>query len=194
MMIVLCSRDQRFIDESVKTLGLDCSTCFESVDEVVKNISLDKDDILIFDLSSADSDDIAKVECKVVALCRVPVYEEAARLLKMGVKAYGNSLMLDINLKQAVETVRSGQIWLPPAILNNMIMSIPTGADVSESDDLSALSEREREVATLVGKGKSNKEIASEMDITVRTVKAHLSSIFMKLNCRDRVELALKIK
>ena len=64
--------------------------------------------------------------------------------------------------------------------------------DVSESEDiLAALTKRELEVARLVANGSSNKEIARQLGITERTVKAHVGAVFQKLNVRDRLQLAL---
>lgn len=55
------------------------------------------------------------------------------------------------------------------------------------------LSERELQAAKLVAGGASNKEIADQLAITERTVKAHLSAIFEKLGVRDRLQLSLRI-
>ncbi|UUA74872.1 helix-turn-helix transcriptional regulator [Cellvibrio sp. QJXJ] len=59
------------------------------------------------------------------------------------------------------------------------------------SADLNLLTGRERAVAELVAAGKTNKEVARELDITERTVKAHLGASFEKLGVRDRLQLAL---
>jgi len=65
---------------------------------------------------------------------------------------------------------------------------------VESNTDLSELTDRELEVAKLVADGNTNAEIAEQMNITVRTVKAHMTSIFTKTNLRDRVALALALK
>lgn len=65
-------------------------------------------------------------------------------------------------------------------------VSTPSG-----SSDISFLSSREIEVAQLVGQAKRNDEIAAQLDITVGTVKVHLSRIFKKLKMNSRVELSL---
>jgi len=62
-----------------------------------------------------------------------------------------------------------------------------------KEDILSKLTKREREVAELVGSGASNKAIAQALLISDRTVKAHLTAIFEKLEIRDRLALALKM-
>ena len=55
------------------------------------------------------------------------------------------------------------------------------------------LSVREQETAELLARGASNKEIARELDITERTVKAHVSALLEKLGARDRLQLSLII-
>ena len=53
------------------------------------------------------------------------------------------------------------------------------------------ITEREREVLTLVGLGRSNSEIADELYITVATTKSHVARLFTKLGARDRVQLVI---
>ncbi len=58
---------------------------------------------------------------------------------------------------------------------------------------LAALTLREREIAELIGNGESNKQIARQLLITERTVKAHVTGIFRKLGVGDRLSLALRV-
>ncbi len=67
------------------------------------------------------------------------------------------------------------------------------GASFQYSEYLELLTERERGVALAVARGATNKEVARQLDITERTVKAHLSAIFKKLAVRDRLQLILKL-
>ena len=60
-------------------------------------------------------------------------------------------------------------------------------------DKLKKLTKREREIAELVAQGQSNLEVAANLDITERTVKAHLSSIYEKTKTGSRLNLALLI-
>jgi DNA-binding NarL/FixJ family response regulator len=111
------------------------------------------------------------------------------------VRGYGNRYMQPENLEQAVMAVRGGQVWMPPALVSRMIDTFPS-ADTGPAEPvpLGRLSKREREVAGLVARGLSNKELADELHISVRTVKAHLTAIFSKTGYRDRLELAIKMK
>ncbi len=61
----------------------------------------------------------------------------------------------------------------------------------AETNPLSCLTRRELEIAQLINKGCSNKAVAKELDIAERTVKAHLSSIFEKLDVKDRLQLVI---
>ena len=67
------------------------------------------------------------------------------------------------------------------------------GANLNPEADPEQLTGRERMVAEQVGLGANNNEIATRLNISERTVKAHLSSIFQQLGIRDRVQLALVI-
>lgn len=64
----------------------------------------------------------------------------------------------------------------------------------SIQDAIAGLTHRENEIALLVAQGESNKNIAYKLAITERTVKAHLTEIFKKMQVADRVKVALIIK
>ena len=68
------------------------------------------------------------------------------------------------------------------------------GFKVNKKTDLSELSSREREIADLIYQGLTNNEISEKTGITLRTVKAHTSSIYSKLNVKDRIGLVLLMK
>ncbi len=81
-------------------------------------------------------------------------------------------------LVNAVRKVYGGGRYLPPPMSEALAARTPD----------SSLSARERQVLGLVAKGKSNKEIASELGITEATVKCHVSVILMRLNASDRTQ------
>jgi len=110
-----------------------------------------------------------------------------------GAQGYCNAYMSAPNYAQMVRLLSNGQSWFPPGLLAEVfdlarsVISLP-GA---ESDPLEALTKREREIALAVAEGKSNKLIATECDISERTVKSHLTHIFKKLEVKDRVSLVI---
>ena len=108
-------------------------------------------------------------------------------------------------LLKAIECIIKGDIWiqrnLVPRVIgslveikNNQNKKETTDNPTKSLDRLKTLSNRERDVANMIRTGENNKKIASAMDISERTVKAHLTSIFKKLNLPDRLHLALFIK
>lgn len=131
----------------------------------------------------------------ILALAATPTLEEAIKLLSMGVKGYGNRKMRVENLFLALETIITGHIWLPPDILVRMIDLIPRRQPTPPEEMLlTALSKREKEVAEYVVRGMTNQEIAEKMFVSLRTIKAHLSSIYDKTGLRNRLELGLRLK
>ncbi len=129
----------------------------------------------------------------IIVTSNTPSDEEGLKAFKNGIKGYINTFSTVERIQQALATVQSGNVWLGQNIMQLMIQSLQ--APPKENDGWKELlTERERETAELVLESKSNKVIAYELDITERTVKAHLRNIFEKLEVTDRLGLALKIK
>lgn len=130
----------------------------------------------------------------VMALSDKPNYKEGKQLLKFHIHGYGNSRLSAIHLKQALEIMQRGDVWLYPEFTRAMIHEVTRPELIHDSLHVDALTEREREIAYLVSQGFTNKEIASQTSITEHTVKAHLRAIFEKLNVSDRLSLALLLR
>jgi len=103
----------------------------------------------------------------------------------------------------AVDTVLKGDIWIQRHLIPRVIGALvklnnkkeqQTVLSNCDSELLQELSPRELEVAHMVSAGENNKEIAKQLTISERTVKAHLTSTFKKLNVPDRLHLALLMK
>jgi DNA-binding NarL/FixJ family response regulator len=93
----------------------------------------------------------------------------------------------------AIRVVAGGDALIAPSVTRRLIADFagrPAPA-VGPRRDLSAITDREREVLTLVGRGLSNTEIAGELIISVATAKAHVARLFTKLDARDRVQLVI---
>ena len=96
-------------------------------------------------------------------------------------------------LLQAVRIIARGDSLLSPSITRRLIADIaarPAAPAVSPAD-LSDLTDREREVLTLVGGGLSNDEIAEQLFLSPLTAKTHVSRIMSKLSARDRAQLVV---
>jgi two-component system nitrate/nitrite response regulator NarL len=104
-------------------------------------------------------------------------------------------------LRKAVTAVRNGEIWIARKLIPRLIGELARETkypDLAFSDvqkrAFDRLTPREYEVARMVHMGGNNKIIARELDISERTVKAHLSAIFRKLSIENRLHLALLFK
>lgn len=131
----------------------------------------------------------------VIVLTRQSNLDELRNALINGARGYLDALSSLPILQQAETSVLNGAMWLPTALISNLVGIISTAVENQRQPaDLSILTERELEVTELVIQGKSNKEVANQLKITDRTVKAHLASVFKKLDVQDRMQLMLKVR
>ncbi|MBJ8343428.1 response regulator transcription factor [Antrihabitans sp. YC2-6] len=93
-------------------------------------------------------------------------------------------------LVRAVRVVAEGQALLAPTVTRRLIADVTKRRAVPRvnSNVLSALTPREREVLELIAKGLSNSEIASSLFVAEQTVKTHVGKVLSKLNLRDRAQ------
>lgn len=135
-----------------------------------------------------------RLPSRAVVLERHPTVATGKMLLGHGVMAYGNSRMLGLHLMQLLESVADGKVWMYPELMAAMIRQ-SNKRDLSlDTELLARLTEKEQEVTLLVLEGLTNDAIGRRLEITSRTVKAHLSSIFKKLHVNDRLSLVLLLK
>lgn len=122
-----------------------------------------------------------------------PNDDEGLSYLEAGASGYCHVFAPPATLRQILEVVASGEQWVGRSLLARLLRGLDKHHGLREGRWLAALSEREREVARLAASGESNLAIAQALNITERTVKAHLSSCFEKLEVTDRLQLALKV-
>jgi two-component system nitrate/nitrite response regulator NarL len=98
-------------------------------------------------------------------------------------------------LLQAIAKVHAGEVWLERTLVADVLGEMTRGEPVQPVDPeavkVAALTPREREVITLVGQGRKNRQIAAHLWIAEATVRHHLTSIFAKINVIDRLELVI---
>lgn len=143
---------------------------------------------------------LAERGARVIAMSRQPGMGELRTALGHGARGYVHAVAPPVLLRQAADAVQSGGMWLPAEVVNAVVRVLSTTLDgprnVTRAIDtlLGSLTERERAVAEAVAAGLSNKEVARRLDITERTVKAHLSAAFRKLGVRDRMQLVVRLR
>ena len=128
-----------------------------------------------------------------IACVNEPNDREGLFLFQNGIKGYINTFATIERIQQAVDAVQNGNVWLGQSIMQIMIQTL-SPKDVKNDQWKELLTQRELQTTELVLQSKTNKEIAKELSITERTVKAHLHNIFEKFAVNDRLSLVLKIK
>lgn len=131
--------------------------------------------------------------CKIMIFSTLPNFLDAQQYLTKGVVGYGNAMMHESHLQSAFQTLEEGKVWVYPDFISDMIEQLSQLKTKSPETNpsLDKLSSREKEVALCLAHGLTHHEIADELNITVRTIKAHCSSIYEKLSVKDRLSLSV---
>jgi len=203
MAILLSSADDTVINRWIGLLSGKYE--WEQADTLskLKNCCIDKTfDLILIHRTLVDPGTIVEIRhatprSRIFLLSDQPNEEEGLTFLKLGIVGYANTYISPERLTEAVRVISSGAVWLGQKVMQRLILDSYARAKekaVSESEKkLAVLTKREREIANLVAQGQSNLEIAANLDITERTVKAHLSSVYEKTGTGSRLNLALLI-
>ena len=133
-----------------------------------------------------------------IVMSSIPNIREAMVAINSGARAYINVHAGPSNLKQVIRVIDDQGIWIGEDLMQLMVGQLANQSKKDSSDQPKKsyewklkLSDREIEVVNAVIRGSSNKLIARDLNISERTVKAHLTSIFEKLEVQDRLKLVL---
>lgn len=128
-------------------------------------------------------------EIKIIALSMHSDRRFVLEMLKAGASGYLLKDSAFEELVNAVHTVMSGQSYLSPRITDIVVKEYLYNQSKSESTVFNVLTVREREVLQLLAEGKSTKQIASTLNLSVKTVETHRQQIMDKLEIRTVAEL-----
>jgi DNA-binding NarL/FixJ family response regulator len=136
---------------------------------------------------------------KVLVISDSPTTSEGISVLKAGAKGYCSQNISAALLKKAVKTVLQNELWAGHKVVTKLVeemiaLSRHEMLTARSKTPLDTLSARKRQIADLVIKGDTNKEIASQLNISEATVKSHLTAIFQRLQLSGRLKLALLSK
>ncbi|MEI6044196.1 MAG: response regulator transcription factor [Chloroflexota bacterium] len=165
--------------------------------EAMQKVKELKPDVVLMDLVMPVMDGLTAIkeikqlwpETEVIALTSFADDEKVFTALRSGATGY---LLKDVqpnDLVKAVLAAERGEVQLHPEVAKKLMHEVI--APPKAADNLEELTEREREVLGLLGRGMSNKEIAREISVSEKTVKAHVSSILNKLGLPGRTHAAL---
>lgn len=149
---------------------------------------------------------------RVIVMTAEFIEDEEVALLRCGVQGCCRRGIDAESLRQVLNVTESG-VWVTRSLLPRLVSELrryaqqtatPPPAAVPEKEaakvpgaadeKLAALTRRERDIVNLIAGGATNKQVAAELDISERTVKGHLSNVFMKLGVTDRLKLVLYVK
>jgi DNA-binding NarL/FixJ family response regulator len=185
---------------------------FERIDEVSTPTALDrtlgtfKPDVLLLDQDMLGTRATSQLptlvgrhpSTRVLLLAGSHTARQQVAALRMGVRGCCDATAPASLLIKAVLSVAQGEIWVARNVVPDLLKEVTALMEMqartaqSLSDQRFAkLTRSERLIAHLISGGASNKEIAGELNVTEKTVKAHLTAIFRKLGVTDRLRLAL---
>ncbi|MEV6729734.1 MULTISPECIES: response regulator transcription factor [unclassified Streptomyces] len=111
--------------------------------------------------------------------------------LRAGASGFAVKDMALDDILAAVRVVAAGDALIAPGVTRRLIADF-AAVPAPAPERAPAITSREQEVLTLVGRGRSNSEIAQDLFITVATTKSHVARLLTKLDARDRVQLVIK--
>ncbi|GAF17318.1 two-component response regulator [Bacillus sp. JCM 19046] len=173
---------------------MEASNGAEAIDQVLKNHV----DLILMDVRMPVMDGIQATkqirmqnkQVKIVILTTFADEEYALESLKQGASGYMLKDADMTSLVASIERALSGELILDGQVAAKVVPALLKRTEPN-NEKLPDLSEREREIVRKVGQGLSNAEIANELYLTVGTVKNYISQLFLKLEVRDRTQLAI---
>jgi DNA-binding NarL/FixJ family response regulator len=171
--------------------------------EVAREVAEHRPAIVLMDIRMPGMDGRAATELlraqdnapDVIVLPTFDADDYVLRALRAGASGFLMKHTPPADIVRAVRAVAAGEPMLSPTITRRLIGHVTDseGRDRTRHarERLDRLTEREREVAVAIGLGKTNAEISRELYMSVATVKAHVSHVLEKLECNNRVQIAL---
>jgi len=169
-----------------------------SVAESIEMAKRFQPDIVIMDVRLPDGSGIEACReirselpaTRVVILTSYPDEEAVLSAIVAGASGYLLKQIRARDLIAALESVARGESLLDPAVTEKVLERVRKLATGSSSDELAQLTQQEQKILLLVAEGKTNKEIASDVFLSDKTVKNYVSSILSKLNLERRAQAA----
>ncbi|MYZ45165.1 response regulator transcription factor [Schauerella aestuarii] len=130
---------------------------------------------------------------QLIATTSHPSDDAGTQAIGAGFSGYCHAFAPPETLSQALEVACAGEIWMGRSLVTRLLRMVDQRLPAQASWASHKLTDRENDVARRAAVGDSNLVIATALGITERTVKAHMSSVFDKLNVADRLQLALLV-
>ncbi|TKJ96371.1 DNA-binding response regulator [Plantibacter flavus] len=171
-------------------------------DEALIVVRRERPDVVLMDIRMPGGDGLAATEAivadpalgatRIIVVTTFELDEYVAQAIRAGASGFLVKDTEPAELIRAVRVVASGDALLSPGVTRRLLTQV-AGAIAAPLDDavIAGLTEREREVLGLVGRGLTNEEIGGALFLSPLTAKTHVSRIMSKLAARDRVRLVV---
>ena len=199
---IMIADDHSMIREGLKNLlelEGDIEVVAEAVDgeDCLEKLKTVKPDVLLLDINMPKKTGLdvlselkdKKSKIKVLVLTVHNETEYLMKAVEIGINGYVLKDSESAELKKAIFTIAEGENYIQPSLIPALNSKM-----IEKSEDeikIESLTKRELQVLKELAVGKFNRDIAKEMEISERTVKNHISSIFKKLDVTDRTQAAV---
>ena len=199
---IMITDDHSMIREGLKSLleldgDIEVIAEAENGEECLQKLLIVKPDVLLLDINMPKMNGLevlkslkdAKSKVKVIVLTVHNETEYLMKAVEIGINGYVLKDSESAELKKAIFTIYDGENYIQPSLIPALNSKM-----IEKNEDeikLESLTRRELQVLKELAVGKFNRDIAKEMEISERTVKNHISSIFKKLDVTDRTQAAV---
>jgi two-component system response regulator NreC len=199
---IVLAEDHQTVREGIKLL-INSQPDMEVISEAGDGVAAIKEaqklapDIIVMDISMPDLNGLKATkklkqlcpDIKILTLTRHTDDAYLQQIIGAGASGYVLKQSAPTELIRAIRMIADGNAYLDPALTNKVFGGYATRTMSLRGEGKAALTDRESEVLRLIAWGYSNKEIAGQMNISVKTVEAHKSNAMRKVDMRSRIDI-----
>jgi DNA-binding NarL/FixJ family response regulator len=168
------------------------------VDEAIAAIRRLLPDVVLIDVHMPGGGGLAVIaavsetnpEVRFLALSVSDAAEDVIAMIRAGARGYVTKTIDAGQLAEAIDRVEAGDAVFSPRLAGFVLDAFAGGLPMPVDEELDQLTSREKEVLRLIARGFAYKQVANRLDLSVKTVESHVSSVLRKLQLSNRHELA----
>lgn len=170
----------------------------QDVDAAIDEIRVLRPDVVLVDVHMPDGGGIAVVEgvletnphVRFLALSVSDKAEDVIAMIRAGARGYVTKTIEPEELTDAIRRVQAGDAVFSPRLAGFVLDAFAGAIPTDEDPELDQLTAREKDVLRLIARGFAYKQVARKLNISIKTVESHVSSVLRKLQLSNRHELA----
>ena len=202
---VVIADDQTLFREGIKDLlegekGIEVIGEAADGQEALRLVKKLRPNVILLDIKLPHMDGIEATrqihkDCPATNVLILSSFEDESHVMEAiqaGANGYLSKMLPASELVNALKAFANQGVMIPQPVMSKLIDGLRQMGSASAEASLVALTKTEIKVLALLGRGKSNKEIASDLQCSVKTVKNHLNSMFQKLSVSNRTEAVVK--